>query len=195
MGGRCGIGIFAVLALLPTMSMADERSATSSDFMYQLTLEPTGRGDENGDATDRLVLTNTKTGARRVLLVARYNQDHTKNLSNLDTPMFSLNGGFAYINSGDPSPYRSAVHQINLKTGEIRYVTTGWALSLLRTGPYRGMLLVQKHLIKDSKHGGTYNPVFVIRPDGHRELMVPNSDTREQDAVEPWLKAKGWTSK
>lgn len=98
-------------------------------------------------------------------------------------------------NSSDPSPYRTAVHQIDLKTGEIRFVTTGWALSLLRSGPYRGMLLVQKHLIKDSKRGGTYNPVFVIRPDGTREFMVPDSDIRAQDAVTPWLKAKGWAAK
>jgi len=174
-------------------AFAGSNSAISADQHYEAYIQQLGSGDENGSGSQALILVDKATGFQRKLLISLYNDDHLKNLTNLDTPLFSLDGGYVYINSGDQSPYRSAVHQINLRTGQIRSVTSGWAMSIVRTGPYRGYLLVQKHLMYDRPEGGTYNPIFVVRPDGHRELMVPGSANEEGElAVAPWLASKGW---
>lgn len=181
------------LAIMPQQAFAGSNSAISADRHHEAYIKQLGAGDESGSGSQALILVDKATGFQRTLLVSRYNDDHMRNLTNLDTPLFSLDSGYVYVNSGDVSPYRSAVHQINLRTGKIRSVTSGWALSIIRTGTYRGYLLVQKHMMYDRPEGGAYNPVFVIRPDGQREFMVPGSanDTGEL-AVAPWLASKGW---
>ena len=183
----------ATLLLSPIIAYGANRSAVSSDGNLQANLVVLGRGDENGNGTEALVLLDKRRGAKKTLVVAKYDDDHTRNLTGLSDPIFSLNNGFIYINSSDSSPYRSAVHQISISTGVVRFITGGWALSVIRNGPYRGFLIVQKHLIRDQGRKGTYNPVFVIRPDGHKELMIPGSDNDDGElAVAPWLARKGW---
>ena len=67
------------------------------------------------------------------------------------------------------------------------------AMKVIRTGPYRGYLLVQQHRYYERPEGGSYNPVFVIRPDGHKEFMVPGSGNDDGElAVEPWLAKRNW---
>lgn len=183
----------AMLCLPPVDSYAANRSAASSDGNLQATLIVLGPGDADGNGADALVLVDRRNGAKKTLLIAKYDEDHTRNLTSLSDPIFSLDNGYIYINSSDASPYRGAVHQINRRTGLVRFVTGGWALSVIRNGPHRGFLIVQKHLLYDRPQGGTYNPVFVVRPDGHREFMIPGSDNDDGElAVAPWLASRGW---
>ena len=185
--------IGAMLLLTPIGALAANRSAVSSDGKLQANLIILGRGNENGDGAEALVLIDKRKGTKKTLLVSRFDDDHTRNLTGLSDPIFSLDNGYLYINSSDASPYRSAVHQINLRTGRVRFVTGGWGLSLIRSGPYRGFVVVQKHMIRGQGRSGTYNPVFVIRPNGHQEFMVPGSDSDDGElAVAPWLAQKGW---
>ena len=185
-----------VLAVAVTSAhsvFAGSKDALSADRHYEVYIQKIGAGDENGSGAQALILVDKTTGFQRRLLVSRDDDDYTRNLTNLDTPLFSLDGGYVYVNSNDVSPYRSAVHQINLRTGQIRFVTSGRSLSIIRSGPYRGFLLVQKHLMYDRPEGGTYDPVFVIRPDGHSEFIVPGSESDSAElAVAPWLARKGW---
>lgn len=185
----CGTAV-ALLAASPVHARGG--SALSPDARYETYVQQFGSGDEMIPGDQAVILVDKLTGGRRVLLQSRFDDDHRRNLSGLSTPIFSLNGGFLYINSSDNSPFRASVHQIDIKTGRTRFVTSGWALSLVRTGPYRGYLLVQTHELRGPQ-GGTYNPVYVVRPDGHREMVVPGSKNQDgQLAVGPWLQAKGW---
>lgn len=189
------LGMFftTMLTLLSASAQAGNNSAKSSDGRYEAYIQQIGQGDEEGSGSQSVVVFDRKTDLRRTLVVSRYDDDHKKNLTGLNTPIFSLDGGYIYINTSDPSPYRSAVQQISVRTGQVRFVTAGWALSLMRTGPYRGFLLVQKHVMHTRPQGGTDNPVFLMRPDGRRELMIPNSDNETgEEAVGPWLAARGW---
>lgn len=184
------VGALGLLALSPVPALGG--AASSPDRRYEAYVQQVGPGDETVLGDQALILVDKRTGAQRVLLRSRFDDDHTRNLSGLSTPIFSLNGGFLYISASDTSPFRASVHQIDIKTGQARFVTTGWGLSLLRTGPYRGYLLVQTHELRGPR-GGTYNPVYVVRPDGHREMVVPGSKNQDgQLAVGPWLQAKGW---
>jgi hypothetical protein len=189
------LGVIAVSAstLIAGQTLSGTLSAISPDRRYEAFIQRLRTGDENGTNSQSIILLDKRSGLKRKILSSRYDDDHLRNLTNLETPIFSLDGGYLYINSNDASPYRSAVHQINLGTGSIRPVTSGRALSVIRTGPYRGFILVQKHVIYDRPEGGTYNPVFVVRPDGHREIMVPGSaNDMGELAVAPWLSSKGW---
>ena len=188
------IGLFALaLAALTQASqtVASESQAESSDGRLLVFLQPQA-GDEEGNGTQALILRNQSSGTEQILLTSSHHEDVRRSLAELTTPIFSLDSGYVYITATDPSPYRSAVHQINLQTGRVRYVTSGWGLSVIRTGPYRGYLLVLKHLLRSSM-GGTYDPVFVVRPDGRTEFMVPGSDSEASElAVGPWLSRRGW---
>jgi hypothetical protein len=196
MGMRYWLAIAASLALVGSvggLALASDTAAVSPDGSLQAFIEQIGKGDEDGSGAQALKLVNKRTGEKQTLLVSTYNGDHRLNLTGLGTPLFSLEGGYLYINSSDASPYRSAVHQVNLQTGAVRFITGGWAISVIRTGPYRGYLLVQKHLMYEPPRLGTYNPVFVIRPDGYRQMIVPGSENDDGElAVGPWLAKQGW---
>ena len=47
----------------------------------------------------------------------------------------------------------------------------------------------------DAPKVGSYNAVFVVRPDAKEVFQVPGSETDDnKDHVAPWLKAKGWAA-
>jgi len=185
--------VFAAWLCLGSGASAGAGAAISSDGRYQVFIKPLVKGAADGTGAEAIVLVDKNTGTERQLLVSRFDDDYKQNLTNLDTPLFSLDGGFVYVTSNDASPYRSAVHQINLRTGKARFVTTGTALSVIRTGPYRGFLMIQRHKQARPPENGTINPVFVVRPDGMLEFLVPGSENEYGElAVAPWLAKRGW---
>lgn len=85
--------------------------------------------------------------------------------------------------------------KVDLQTGERTGLGGGNSLSVIRNGPYKGDLIVEKHEYLDSEDGGTRDPAYVLTPDGETVLMVPNSDVEySADAVEKWLSEKGWNA-
>lgn len=75
----------------------------------------------------------------------------------------------------------------------VRFVRNGTALRVMRTGPYRGYLLIQVHRYDNRPSAGSYNPVLLVRPDGHGEFIVPGSENDDGDlAIDRWLARKGW---
>ncbi|WP_323156701.1 hypothetical protein, partial [Pseudomonas oryzihabitans] len=84
----------------------------------------------------KLVLYSAKGNIQRRLLVSKWNDDYARNLAGLSRPLFSLDGGFIYFNSTDASPNSGYVHQFDLKLNVIKAVCPGWALRVVRTGPY-----------------------------------------------------------
>jgi hypothetical protein len=109
-------------------------------------------------------------------------------------PLFSLDGHFVYL-TVDAWATSPAVHQVSITTGQERFVIDGGAASVIRTGPYRGYLLVGRHMYYAPPKTGSYNPVYVVRPDGKAMFPVPGSvDDDENDHMGPWLKSHGWTA-
>ncbi|WP_156681113.1 hypothetical protein [Sphingomonas profundi] len=79
--------------------------------------------------------------------------------------------------------------QIRLNDGQRREVGPGNSLAVIRNGPYRGYLLLSRH--KYLPGGGSYDPTFVVRPDGRETLRVPGSED-DEEAVADWLEQNGW---
>jgi len=179
------------------------RQITKSGNFGEPVLSPDGRtiafihidGMANSDGEGvftSLWVADGQTGQTRKLLGPREDQDPKLNLASFQHPRFSLDGGYIYIDA-DAWATSSAVHQINIKTGVHRFVIDGWTMGVLRTGPFRGYLLVGRHRYHPAPAYGSFNPVYVVRPDGHETFMVPDSDKDDGERSLPaWLREKGW---
>lgn len=191
-----GVKLVAALGAM-TMLLAEtahaQDTAKSPNGVYTVSVIPHGEGDENGSGAKALVLYSTKGKAQRRLLVSKWDGDYSRNLAGLSHPLFSLDGGYVYFSSTDASPNSGFVHQFDLKLNVIKPICAGWALRVVRTGPYRGYLLVQTHRYWNRPEGGSYNPVFLTHPSGRRITMVPGSDNDEGElAIDPWLAKMHW---
>lgn len=184
--------IAAATLMLAATAEAQE-TAKSPDGLYSVSVVPNGEGDENGTGAQALILYSTKSSVQRRLLTSKWDGDYSRNLAGLSRPLFSLDGGYVYFNSADASPNSGYVHQFDLKLNVVKSICPGWALRVMRSGPYRGYLLVQTHRYWDRPEGGSYNPVFLTHPSGKKIMMVPGSDNEEGElAVDPWLTKMNW---
>ena len=183
------LGAATLLILTPAQG---QDMARSPDGRQSIAIVPAGKGDDNGSGAQALVLRSSDHGERRLLL-SRWDADYGRNLANLSHPLFSPDGGSIYFSSADASPGSAYVHRFDLKSNTVRPVGPGSVLKVMRTGPYKGDLLVQTHRYWDRPEGGSYNPVFLTHPSGRRIMMVPGSDRDDgETAVDPWLSQKKW---
>ena len=183
----------ATLTLLCASIAQASDTAKSSDGRYAVSIVQIGKPDENGSGAQALDLYSTNSNVRRRLLTSKWDADYARNLASLSNPMFSLDGGYVYFSTTDASPNSGYVHQFNLKTDVIKAVCPGWGIRVMRTGPYRGYLLVQTHRYYDPPRVGSYNPVYLVHPSGKKIMMVPGSDNDDGElAIDPWLAKMKW---
>lgn len=188
---RTSITIIAML--LGTSIARGNDTAKTSDSRYSVAIVQIGQGDEHGSESQALVLYRTNGSVQRRLLTSRWDGDYSRNLASLSNPMFSLDGGYVYFSSTDASPNSGYVHQFDLKMNVVKAVCPGWGLRVMRTGPYRGYLLIQTHRYYDPPRMGSYNPVYLVHPSGKKILMVPGSDNDDGElAIDPWLAKMNW---
>ena len=182
--------VATLVVAAPAVAASD--SANSPDGRWRAWVSTDRAANDKDDGLTSLWLTDTRTGSSRLLFRGRPAGTPERNMATFDSPKFSLDGGFVYVNA-DAWATSSAVHQINVRTGADRFVVAGGLVAVVRTGPYRGYLLVGQHRYRPK--GGSYDPVLLFRPDGKQIMMIPDSDTDEgQPSVDRWLKAKGWTA-
>ena len=180
------------MLVFATMARASD-TAKSPDGHHSASVVQIDQGDESGSGAQALVLYTNNGKVQRRLLTSRWNDNYSRNLANLSNPMFSLDGGYVYFNTTDASPNSGYVHQFNLQMNVIKAVCPGWGLRVIRTGPYRGYLLVQTHRYYEPPRLGSYNPVYLIHPSGKKIMMVPGSDNDDGAlAIDPWLAKMNW---
>ncbi|MBV8687936.1 MAG: hypothetical protein JOZ90_17020 [Alphaproteobacteria bacterium] len=163
-------------------------------------LSPDGRTiafihvDAPGDqGTTSLWVADAATGAARRLLAPKADDRPERDLQRVHRPFFSLDGGYVYVEA-EAWATSEAIHQVSVATGKERFVVDGWLYGVLRSGPWRGYLVVGQHRYWSAPDYGSYNPVSVIRPDGKVMLRVPGSDKDDGDpSLRRWLESKGWT--
>jgi hypothetical protein len=133
-----------------------------------------------------------RNGTVRRLLTPRPNDDPERNLASFRYPVFSLDGGYVYLEA-DAWATSSAIHQVSLATGRERFIVGGWLHGILRNGPYRGYLVVGEHRYYPAPRSGSYNPDFIVRPDGKEILRIPGTEIDDgRDRLSAWLKMNGW---
>ena len=79
---------------------------------------------------------------------------------------------------------------VDLATGERRAVSAGSGLQIITEGPARGYLLVSRH--EYWPQGGSYDPTYVVAPNGETAMMVPGTDGDDPEgALASWLGETG----
>jgi hypothetical protein len=120
------------------------------------------------------------------------NTDPRLDFTSFGSPIFSLDGGYVYVSAAAWAT-SSAVHQVDVATGKQRFVIDGSAIAIIRTGKYRGYLLVRRHMYHPAPEFGSYDPVYVVRPDAKESFPVPGSDKDDgEQSADRWLRANGW---
>lgn len=113
---------------------------------------------------------------------------------NCDRPIvvrqtLSLDAGFVYqqvcrwVTSDD-------IIQVRISDGSRREIMGGNSLAVIRTGPWRGYLLIERHLRPDNDTPA--DATWVIRPDGTEMFYVPGSQDGNRNAVKRWLAGHSW---
>ena len=177
--------------------LCDGKAITSAGVDDQPALSPDGHTVafvrslqvESADGpmdTAALWIGDCNTGRVRQLLKPHPNNDKAeRNLRQVNNPVFSLDGGFVYV-MATAWVTSDAIHQVSIATGKEKYITSGNKLSVIRTGPYRGYLLLSQH--RYHAEGGSYDPTYVVRPNGKIVMMVPGTDNEgEIDLTAEWL--------
>ncbi|MFI4933107.1 MAG: TolB family protein [Caulobacterales bacterium] len=151
-----------------------------------------GSAEENGPTS--LWIADGLTGQSRRLFASHPASDVKATMETFGGPVFSLDGGFVYV-TADAWATSGAVHQVSVATGAERFVIDGGVSAVIRTGPYRGYLLVTRHMYHPAPEYGSYDPTYVVRPDAKETFVVPGAEKDDGvDHLTPWLKAKGWTA-
>jgi hypothetical protein len=133
-------------------------------------------------------------GTARQLIGPHSDEDPRFNFASFAHPVFSLDGGYIYVEA-DAWATSSAVHRVSLKTGREHFVVDGWIKAVIRTGRYRGFLLVGRHMYHPAPEYGAYNPVYVVRPDAAQSFPVPGSDRDDgESSVSRWLRRNVWAA-
>jgi hypothetical protein len=153
---------------------------------------PSQAADENAP-TSLWIADGVAGGAHR--LIGHHDASDVKEaFVSYGGPVFSLDGGFVYV-TAQAWATSGAVHQISLATGQEHFVIDGGCSAVIRTGPWRGYLLVQRHMYYPAPKYGSYDPTYVVRPDAKQSFMVPGTDKDDDvDHVTPWLKQNGWVA-
>lgn len=177
------------------------RTITSRGGYSDPALSPDGRtvafihadtAGENGRSS--LWIAPVAGGPARRLFAGRENDAPERNLAQIASPHWSLDGRYLYVDAA-AWVTSSAIHRIDVATGRARFVVDGWSYGVVRGGRWRGYLLVGQHRYYHRPEGGSYNPVSLIRPDGHVQLRIPGSAADEGERSVPrWLKAQRTTA-
>lgn len=143
---------------------------------------------QTGEARSALWLIDVQTGAARQLLASTPDEDLRRNLAAVWQPEFSPDGKAIYVEA-EAWTTSSAIHRVDLPSGAHRFITDGEKLGLIPRGKFAGYLLVQKHKYRGAPKYGSYNPVYVVRPDGKQAKLIPGSDKDDgETSVGVWLK-------
>lgn len=107
------------------------------------------------------------------LVVSRPSDGMKQVLGDPSSPVFSADGRQIYFLSS-AWVTSDAVHAVDVQTHRVRFVTDGSTIRVLRTGHYRGDLIVNKHKYRLNE-GGAYDADFLASPSG-REIKIWSSN-------------------
>lgn len=154
---------------------------------------PEGQGaDADPKSATSLWIGDGFTATSRKLAGETSADDLHASIVDPENAAFSLDGGYVYVTSA-LAPTGPGVHQISIATGQQKFVINGTLRSVLRTGPYRGDLIVDRRVPKAGSEDGVDEAAFIVGTDGNKVIMIPGSDDpANRDAVEKYLNDKGW---
>jgi len=95
-------------------------------------------------------------------------------IAGMGTPIFSSDDGYIYFIASAWST-SGAIFSVNLKTKEIKYITDGMSLELIKTGEFKGNLIINRRHYKQFEDG---SPGIVLHCD---DIIDYNNGERLKD--------------
>lgn len=134
-------------------------------------------GSGDCEATE-LWIRDQRTGERR-LLVRGHNAATMENvIGDITSPVMSEDGETVYFLSAAWA-VSGALHCVDVRTKKERFMIDANSIEVVRTGPYRGCLLVDRHLIKYDDKGeslGRDSYLWLVSADGKPIREIGRSD-------------------
>ena len=157
-------------------------------FIHQL--KPTPEPDFPEEAVNSLWLGDCATGRIRQLAAPASDKDL---FASMGAPTFSVDGRLVYVTLVPGGDYLT-VDQVDVLTGQHRFVVDAELEGVIRNGPYRGDLLATQHtdlVDRSGQHYGGY-PFYVFRPDGTPVMRIARSEYWKKGDLDGWLRARHW---
>jgi hypothetical protein len=191
--GKASIFGLAAIALCSGIAQARTKGSVSSPSLlravhaacgpattrvYDATMSPDGRsiafvraGRDRSDPSS-LWLVDQRDRTCKLLLQSHPTDDNKTNLRALNHPLFSPTGGELYVLS-QAWVTSDALFRVDLAAGKHRFVSAANLAMILRNGPYKGDLVISEHAYNAGPEGGSFEQLVLIRPDGHRIMVLP----------------------
>ena len=100
--------------------------------------------------------------------------DMTKNLTRFYRPRFSLDDSKVYFET-DAWATSPAIHELDISTGNTRFISDGYGLIVIPQGEYAGDLIANTH--KYFNGGGSYDWYWIIDPKTGEDVSNPVGDS------------------
>jgi Tol biopolymer transport system component len=164
----------------------NEQQLTRSGKDSQPALSPDGKQlvfiRELSNEANELWLMDIAGNNAHAIVLGHDDEDVKKKLTQLNNPLFSLDGKAVYFLSA-AWVTSNAVHVIDLATHKQHFVTDGNSLELVPSGKYKAYLIVSKH--KYHKGGGSYEDYWLVSPKG----KAIKSLGEDQEQVKSFIRA------
>jgi hypothetical protein len=125
---------------------------------------------ENADSpAERIVECTNMCAQRRVVVAGRSGQKPEDNLFGFHNLRLSPDASTLYFET-EAWATSNAIHAVNLKTGAVRYVTSGSLACVVGNGEYQGDVMAAQH--RYFVQGGSYDPLYLFTPQGKEVGIV-----------------------
>jgi Tol biopolymer transport system component len=148
----------------------EKTQLTTSGRDSQAVLSPDGKqvvfvraAVEADNPADELWLMDISGNNAHAIVLSQNDADMKQHLSELNNPLFALNGKAVYFLSAAWAT-SNAVHVLDLSTNKQHFVTDGNSVDIVPSGKYKSYLIVSKH--KYHKGGGSYEDFWLVSPKG-----------------------------
>lgn len=171
---------------------APERQLTHDGGNLQPALSPDGQWlafrhtiippavGEYGTATSELWLMRTDGSGKRRLTTVSPSDDPESDLSWVNHPVFSPDGGTLYF-MARAWVTSNAIHALELASGKQRFLCDGNSLDVIAAGRLAGHLIVEKH--KYWPNGPSYDAKWLVSPQGREIRRLREAEVRKLLAI------------
>lgn len=142
----------------------------------------TGTGDPietNLDTCDNMQIRRISTDGTgdTTIVASKASNEPQELLACFSDAQFSEDGSVVFFLSAAWIT-SAAVHRIELRTGEISFVTPGNSLEVIRDGEFKGNLRISQH--RNHSDWGSYDCDYIFSPEG-KQITIVEGTCREKD--------------
>ncbi|EBJ6950738.1 hypothetical protein DYJ22_09245 [Salmonella enterica] len=160
---------------LPKREVQETVASRDGKYVYYTSALWDGEGREPTDFSNYIIgVYDMEHEKKSTLLTTKHSEKPEKELSGFSNLILSPDNNTLYFHT-DAWVTSPAIYKMDLKTYKPHYIVDGYLHCLVRTGKYKGDLIVSQH--RYYVQGGTYNPISLFTPQGKKLGVVGDDHT------------------